>query len=110
MPPLRGGAAFTIMRTINLSTAPRKEFPCVKCGLCCQLVHLATETRFLDRGDGVCRHFDAGSKGCLIYEDRPNICRVDRQYDLHYFQNYSWDEFVAANLEGCQRIAKHMQP
>jgi len=26
------------------------------------------------------------------------------------FQNYSWDEFVAANLEGCQRIVEHMQP
>jgi hypothetical protein len=26
---------------------------------------------------------------------------VDRQFELHYAQQYSWDEFVAINLKAC---------
>ncbi|WP_376780103.1 YkgJ family cysteine cluster protein [Stutzerimonas nitrititolerans] len=81
-----------------------RTFPCNKCGICCQKVHLAPETRFLDRGDGTCRHYDATSKGCNIYTQRPDICRVDRQYELIYSQRYSWDEFVAVNVEICLNL------
>ena len=76
-------------------------FPCTQCGLCCQHVHMAAETRFLDRGDGTCRHYDALRKGCSIYDERPDICRVDLQYTMHYAKQFSWDEFVAVNLQVC---------
>ncbi len=76
-------------------------FPCQKCGLCCQNVHLAAETQFLDRGDGICRHYESSSKSCLIYASRPDICRVDLQYSLSYARLYSWDEYVALNLQAC---------
>lgn len=79
-------------------------FPCTHCGLCCQNVHLAAETSFLDRGDGTCRHYDAASKGCGIYDERPDICRVDRQYQLHYARQYSWGDFVALNLAVCHTL------
>jgi uncharacterized protein len=65
---------------------------------------MAPETRFLDRGDGVCRHYDAQSNGCSIYEQRPDICHVERQYALNYSRRYSWDEFVAANIEVCSTL------
>ncbi|PHR11050.1 MAG: zinc/iron-chelating domain-containing protein [Sphingopyxis sp.] len=78
------------------------SFPCSQCGLCCQHVQLAPETRFLDRGDGTCRHYDVASKGCSIYMERPDICRVDRQYLMNYAQQYSWDEFVAVNVKACE--------
>ena len=87
-----------------------KAFPCVQCGLCCQIVHLAAETRFLDRGDGTCRNFDVETKGCRIYAERPDICRVDRQYELRYFRQYSWDDFVSLNLKACRQIAERMLP
>lgn len=80
------------------------SFPCTQCGLCCQNVHLAAETQFLDRGDGTCRHYDASSKGCGIYGERPSICRVDQQYQLHYARQYSWDDFVALNLAVCDTL------
>ncbi|WP_410910136.1 YkgJ family cysteine cluster protein [Pseudomonas sp. SIMBA_068] len=79
-----------------------QPFPCNQCGLCCRNVHLAEETRFLDRGDGTCRHHDVPSKRCTIYEDRPEICRVDRQYELHYARQYGWDEFVKLNVQVCK--------
>lgn len=77
-------------------------FPCTQCGLCCNNVHLAEQTRYLDRGDGACRHYNDTDKHCLIYETRPDICRVDRQYRMHYAEQYSWAEFVDANLEVCR--------
>lgn len=79
-------------------------FPCTQCGLCCQHVHFSDETRFLDRGDGMCKHYDKASKLCTIYAERPDICRVDRQFVLRYAQKYSWDEYVALNLQVCNQL------
>jgi len=76
-------------------------FPCTQCGLCCRNVCLAEQTRHLDRGDGTCRHYSDPDKNCLIYETRPDICRVDRQYKIHYAQHYSWEAFIEANFEIC---------
>ena len=83
-----------------------QTFPCQQCGLCCQHVHLSHETQFLDRGDGICRHYDIASKLCAIYPARPDICRVDLQYDLRYSRCYSWDEYVALNLQVCTSLQK----
>ncbi|MEL0578325.1 YkgJ family cysteine cluster protein [Pectobacterium punjabense] len=80
------------------------SFPCTQCGLCCQRVSLAQETRDLDRGDGTCKHYDSASKGCSIYDERPDICRVDLQYQLNYARFYSWEEFVALNLAVCRKL------
>ena len=79
-------------------------FPCTQCGLCCRNVHLAEQTQHLDRGDGACRHYCDADKGCLIYETRPDICRVDRQYRMHYAQTYSWEVFVTLNMEVCNAL------
>jgi len=85
-------------------------FPCYQCGLCCQNVHRSTQTAFLDRGDGVCKHYQMDSKQCGIYEQRPDICRVDRQYALHYARHYTWDEFIAVNLKVCAWLEEISQP
>lgn len=83
-----------------------REFPCHQCGLCCRSVHLAKETRFLDRGDGACRHYNDASKACRIYSSRPEICRVERQYVMHYVAHCTWDEFIDANLSVCRQLAE----
>ena len=79
-------------------------FPCTKCGACCRRVGLAHETKFLDRGDGVCMHYDAGSKGCSIYDERPEICRIEGYFRRHYQQVMTWDLFVEANLSVCRQL------
>ena len=81
-----------------------KTFPCTQCGLCCEHVSLSPETQFLDRGDGTCRHYNGIGKACTIYAQRPDICRVDRQYELRFVRLYSWDEYVALNLQVCQQL------
>lgn len=85
-----------------------QNFPCKQCGLCCQRVHLASETQFLDRGDGTCRHYDAATRGCTVYAERPDICQVAKQYALHYSKLYSWNEFVTLNLQVCD-LLKHQE-
>lgn len=82
-----------------------REFPCTQCGLCCQNVNLADETSSLDRGDGTCKHYSDKDKSCTIYADRPDICRVDRQYHLHYADKFSWDEFIVLNLQVCEILS-----
>lgn len=79
-------------------------FPCSQCGRCCQLVDRSALTRHLDRGDGTCLHFDAVRLQCGIYEQRPDLCRVDRQYTLHYAKQISWDDFVTLNLRVCAAL------
>ena len=79
-------------------------FPCTTCGECCKKVNLSAETSSLDRGDGTCVYFDTKTNLCSIYEDRPNICRVDYQYEKHYKQLLSWDDFVSVNLKACKEI------
>ncbi|TSD56404.1 YkgJ family cysteine cluster protein [Variovorax sp. KBS0712] len=77
------------------------EFPCNRCGACCRQVYRAQATQHLDRGDGTCRHYEDSNSACSIYNERPEVCRVDRQYELHYAQQFSWAEFVQLNLDAC---------
>ena len=88
----------------QVKISARAPFPCTQCGLCCQNVNLSDETRFLDRGDGTCQHYDTASKGCSIYANRPNICRVDRMYALRYQNEYTWATFVRLNQEVCATL------
>lgn len=81
-----------------------QAFPCQQCGLCCQHVHLSQETQFLDRGDGICRYYEIASKLCSIYPTRPDVCQVDMLYELRYRQQYSWNEYVALNLQVCASL------
>ncbi len=58
----------------------------------------------MDRGDGVCRHFDDRQNRCEIYAIRPDICRIDRQYEINYRPLMSWEAFVELNLAACQSL------
>ena len=83
---------------------PKTLFPCTTCGQCCKNVHLSELTNYLNRSDGTCRHFDDKTNLCLIYEDRPLICRVEDYYDKHLSDLYEWDGFVKMNLEVCEKL------
>lgn len=49
-------------------------------------------------------HYDADTKGCSIYDERPEICRIDGYFRLHYKQVMSWEVFVEANLRICRQL------
>lgn len=79
-------------------------FPCTQCGECCRRVDASDVTRSLDRGDGVCRHFDEASKGCTIYATRPLTCRVDEYYAEHLQGRVELIEFYQLNAEFCNAM------
>ena len=43
-------------------------------------------------------------KLCLIYENRPLVCRVEQYYQTYLKEIYEWEEFVKLNLEICQKL------
>ncbi|ELX8377655.1 YkgJ family cysteine cluster protein [Providencia vermicola] len=87
-----------------MSLETESLFPCDKCGACCRHVDRAHETQFLDRGDGVCKNYNETNMLCTIYDERPDICRVDKQYSLHYHKQYTWHEFIEINRIACEII------
>ena len=81
-------------------------FPCTACGQCCKNVHKSEETKFLDRGDGICYHFNESTLLCTIYENRPLVCRVQDYYKANLIDIYNWDEFVELNIQVCNDLNK----
>lgn len=81
-----------------------QSFPCTKCGQCCRNVHLADQTKYLDRGDGSCINYCDTDKLCLVYNSRPDICRIDLQYQIHYSSLFSWEDFVEVNANVCREL------
>ena len=61
-------------------------FPCTSCGLCCQNISTVNELKEFDLGNGICKHFNINDNSCNIYETRPNICRIDKMYELKYIK------------------------
>lgn len=80
------------------------NFPCDKCGLCCKRVGIAADTAFLDRGDGVCKHYCDKTKLCLIYAERPLVCRVNDYYMRFLVEKMTWADYVGLNVEMCRLI------
>lgn len=82
----------------------REPFPCNGCGKCCRRVGGSTETAWLDRGNGTCRHLGETDNRCTIYAQRPLVCRVEQYYDQHLSAQFTWPEFVRINLAICARL------
>lgn len=72
------------------------KFPCKSCGECCRHVW-----KPLDRGDGVCRHYDEQTNLCTVYESRPLLCNVDRMDGERFHRTMSAKTFYMAQAKGC---------
>ncbi len=82
------------------------RFKCDMCGLCCQNLKEAPIRAKLDRGDGICRHFDTKSHMCKIYNTRPVICNVDKFYNLFLKNKMSKICYYELNYAACRQL-KH---
>lgn len=92
-----------LQQEFNVSTHPTNRFPCTRCGLCCQHLKLSPLYAALDRGDGVCQHYDKDARACSIYDSRPALCRIDESYPFFAAQ-MSHDDYHRANLQACQEL------
>lgn len=82
-------------------------FPCTVCGECCRRVDHADETRWLDRGDGLCRYFDEKLMLCSIYDVRPAICNIEVMYNSRYSGNMTKLDFYRLNAECCNLMQEN---
>ena len=87
-----------------------KQFPCTKCGACCKLIpDNALKIYGLPRAkNGGCGHLK-DDNSCSIYNDRPDICNVQKRWkDLHS-KSMTWDEYIEISLEACNFLEKELE-
>ena len=63
------------------------RFRCISCGACCAFIKPLADSGQLPKSwvrvDGACKNLSA-DKLCLIYNARPNICRVNKTLKPNY--------------------------
>lgn len=79
-------------------------FPCTSCGLCCQNISQIEELKEFDLGNGICKYLDLINNSCKIYESRPDICRVDKMYNIKYNNLFTKNEFYIENAKACNLL------
>ena len=78
------------------------NFKCCACGECCRHIGHIEQLRNFDNGNGVCIHLNGNL--CDIYENRPEICRVDAMYEKYFSSIYSREEFYEINKKACDQM------
>jgi len=86
------------------NTSEVLTFPCTGCGLCCQNIATIKELKDFDLGTGVCKYFDSINHSCTIYNNRPQICRVDSMYEAEYNKYFTKEEFYLENAIVCNHL------
>tara|TARA_Y100000593_G_C4082350_1_gene224474 strand:- start:147 stop:446 length:300 start_codon:yes stop_codon:yes gene_type:complete len=74
------------------------EFLCSQCGACCRNVK---KIGLPHDEDGVCLKLDKKTNTCTIYENRPEICRVDKMYNKYFKTKMTKKEFNIMNTKIC---------
>ncbi len=77
-------------------------FDCEHCGCCCRNLDKSDMYASLDRGDGVCKYLREND--CLIYENRPLLCRVDKCYESMFSNIMSREEYYRINKQACIKL------
>lgn len=85
------------------------KFECTKCGCCCRNLNLNELYFNLDRGDGICKHFDENNNICLIYNERPIICNVNKMYEYYFSNQYTIEQYYNINKASCDMLIKYKQ-
>ena len=80
-------------------------FECDRCGICCQHIDSIPQLKGFDSGNGRCVHLLENNL-CEIYLDRPEICNVDKMYELYFKDIISEEEYIRQNKMGCIELNK----
>lgn len=79
-------------------------FPCTGCGLCCQNIRGIEELKEYDLGNGICQYFDDISNNCMIYHARPELCQVEKMFEVKYNEYFTKEEFYMLNAKNCNAL------
>ena len=86
-------------------------FPCKACGVCCKKIFSTVgefdpSAKDMDRGDGICKHFDEQTNKCKIYHSRPWFCNGKEIWKKYYNPQGLPLEFAYAVMEKqCEILA-----
>lgn len=78
-------------------------FICTKCGLCCRNIEKIPGLADFHAGDGVCIYLSEDNL-CAIYSNRPDICNVEKMFEIYYNKIMSRTEYDKINSEGCKAL------
>lgn len=82
------------------------NLPCNECfGLCCKNIDQVPELKEFDLGNGTCIHLNSANQ-CVIYNTRPDICNIEKMYELKYKHLFTKQEFYLKNIEVCDKLQK----
>ena len=95
------------MSTSTTMSLSLMEFKCSACGACCVLAG-RLGLMPADPVSGSCIHLDPLTQSCLIYETRPDICRVDVMYRKRYHE-MTKTEYYKANTLLCHQLIDTLQ-
>ena len=79
-------------------------FPCTGCGACCRHIESSEELKDFDLGNGTCKHLNTIDNSCNIYDTRPDICKVDKMFEIKYYKEFSRENFYIKNAEVCNYL------
>lgn len=82
-------------------------FKCSRCGLCCQHIDMIPELSEYDSGNGKCKYLTKNNL-CAIYANRPDICNVDKMYEINFSNEMTKEAFYEKNLEGCRALKEYV--
>ena len=78
-----------------------KIFKCEQCGECCRHIDFLPCMKEYDIGNGVCKYLL--NNKCIIYNERPNVCRGEYLYHLCY-EGMPVDEYYKLLHNYCNLI------
>lgn len=79
-------------------------FPCTGCGACCKHIENSIELKDFNLGNGTCKYLDTIDNSCKIYDKRPDICKVDKMFEIEYYKTFSRKNFYVKNAEVCNYL------
>ena len=95
------------------------KFICTKCGLCCNMVktykenidkfpswvqELVNEFPYdYDKRTGRCSQL-ADDNTCMVYENRPDLCNIDKIYDRYHWNWPSRIDWYKQNNRQCNKM------
>lgn len=79
-------------------------FECEKCGACCRLIGKTPFLKSFALPTGECKWLDKGTNLCKIYNKRPDICNIDKMYEVYYCKKCSKEEYYQVNKKNCKII------
>ncbi len=81
-------------------TCKSKQFNCVSCGECCRHIHLVEGLKHLQT-NGVCKYLV--NNECIIYENRPDLCKYDALYEM-LKEQISLEDYDRLSVVYCEQL------